>query len=262
MAEPLELAVIGIGPGNPEQVTIEAIRALNRADLVLIPRKGAEKSDLAELRREICARYLENAATRIVEFDLPRRDAAAGYLAGVEAWHRAIAATYRDLLAAEAPGGGTVALLVWGDPSLYDSTLRIIEHLRAIAPMPFETRVVPGVTSLQMLAASHGMALATLGGELLVTTGRRLREGFPEGAETVVVMLDGDCAFRSLPAEDFTIHWGAYLGMAQEIVIAGPLAEVGERIAAARAEARARHGWIMDTYLLRRVRGAGGREWR
>lgn len=258
MAEALELAVIGIGPGNPEQVTIEAIRALNGADLVLIPRKGAEKADLAELRREICARYLENAATRVVEFDLPRREAAAGYLAGVDAWHRAIAGVYRALLAAEAPGGGTVALLVWGDPSLYDSTLRIVGHLQAMLSAPVAVRVVPGVTSLQLLAARHATTLGTLGGTVLVTTGRRLREGFPEGAESVVVMLDGDCAFRALPAAEFTIHWGAYLGMPQEIVIAGPLAEVGERIVETRAAARARHGWIMDTYLLRRVAPPAG----
>ena len=249
----VKLVAIGIGPGNPEQVTIEAIRALNGADLVLIPRKGAEKDDLAALRREIVARYLENEATRVVEFDLPVRDAGAEYLAGVDAWHRAIAAVYRDLIAAEAPAGGTVALLVWGDPSLYDSTLRIVGHLREMAGGPIALRVVPGVTSLQVLAASHRMTLGTLGGAVLVTTGRRLREGFPDGAESVVVMLDGDCAFQALPAEEFVIHWGAYLGMPQEIVIAGPLAEVGARIVAARAEARARHGWIMDTYLLRRV---------
>ena len=147
-------------------MTIEAIRALNRADLVLIPRKGAEKSDLAELRREICARYLENPATRIVEFDLPVRDAAAAYRAGVEAWHRAIAATYRDLLDAEAPGGGTVALLVWGDPSLYDSTLGSSSTCGRSRRSPSSTGWCRAITSLQMLAASHGMALATLGGAL------------------------------------------------------------------------------------------------
>ena len=36
------------------------------------------------------------------------------------------------------------------------------------------------------------------------------------------------------------------------MLIAGPLGEVGERIVAARAAARAAHGWIMDTYLLRK----------
>ena len=49
-----------------------------------------------------------------------------------------------------------------------------------------------------------------------------------------------------------TIWWGAYLGMPQEALIAGPLGEVSERILTTRAELRARHGWIMDIYLLRR----------
>jgi len=47
----LTLSLIGIGCGDPEQLTLAAIRAINAADLVLIPRKGADKSDLAELRR-------------------------------------------------------------------------------------------------------------------------------------------------------------------------------------------------------------------
>ena len=65
-------------------------------------------------------------------------------------------------------------------------------------------------------------------------------------------MLDGGGAFRAVPAEDFDIWWGAYLGMEQEIVVAGPLAEVGDRILEIREAARAANGWIMDAYLLRR----------
>ena len=60
----LTLSLIGIGCGDPEQLTLAAVRAINAADLILIPRKGEEKSDLAELRREICARVLTNAARR------------------------------------------------------------------------------------------------------------------------------------------------------------------------------------------------------
>lgn len=242
----LEIVVIGIGTGNPEQLTIQALKALNAADLVLVPRKGPAKADLADLRREICARYLENSATRIVEFDMPVRDAGAGYRAGVEAWHRAIAARYRALLAGET---GTAALLVWGDPSLYDSTLRILDHLAADG-LAFRRRVIPGITSLQALAAAHAIPLNAIGGAVHVTTGRRLREGLP-AAETVAVMLDGECAFRGI-AEDVEIVWGAYLGMPEQITVAGPLSEVGERIVTLRAEARRAHGWIMDTYLLRR----------
>jgi precorrin-6A synthase len=243
----LEIVVIGIGTGNPEHMTVEAIGALNAADRVLIPRKGAAKADLAELRRAICDRYLTNPATRIVEFDLPRRDEEAGYRDGVEAWHREIAGVYRRLLDGV---DGTAALLVWGDPSLYDSTLRILDHLAA-GGFGFTRRVIPGITSLQVLAARHGIALNSIGGPVHVTTGRRLREGVPE-ADSIAVMLDAGGAFEAVPAEDFDIWWGAYLGMEQEIVVVGPLAEVADRIVELREAARAANGWIMDVYLLRR----------
>ena len=242
-----EIVVIGIGTGNPEHLTMEAVGALNAADLVLIPRKGEAKADLADLRRAICARYLRTPSTRIVDFEMPVRDASGPYRQGVDAWHREIARRYRALLEPEA---GTAALLVWGDPSLYDSTLRILDVL-AEDGLRFTRRVIPGISSLQVLAARHGIPLNTVGGEVLVTTGRRLREAMP-GAESVAVMLDGGCAFRDLPPEQVTIYWGAYLGMPNEIVIAGPLAEVADRIVEARTKARAEHGWIMDTYLLRR----------
>jgi len=243
----LEIVVIGIGTGNPEHMTVEAIAALNAADRVLIPRKGAAKADLAELRQAICDRFLTNPATRIVAFDMPARDADAGYRDGVEAWHREIAGAYRPLLDGVE---GRVALLVWGDPSLYDSTLRILDHLAA-GGLAFTRRVVPGISSLQVLAARHGIALNTIGGPVQVTTGRRLREALPD-ADSIAVMLDAGCAFEAVPAEAFDIYWGAYLGMDAEIAIAGPLSEVAGRIAEARAAARAEHGWIMDVYLLRR----------
>lgn len=250
-----EILVIGIGPGDPEQITLQAIRLLNEADLILIPRKGLDKSDLADLRREICARHLTNPATRIVEYDMPVRDEAGGYRAGVAAWHREIAAIQRRAIEAHSGPEARAALLVWGDPSLYDSTLRILD-LMAESGLAFSRRVAPGVTSLQALAARHGVPLNAVGGEVAITTGRRLREGAP-AAGTVAVMLDGGGAFATLDGADWDICWGAYLGMPQEIALAGPLDEMAGRIAAVRAEARAAHGWIMDAYLLkRRTRGA------
>ena len=254
----LTMLVIGIGTGNPTQVTVQAINALNRADIVLVPRKGETKEDLAELRRAICRQYLTNPHTRIVEFDLPQRDTEAPYGEAVDAWHAAIAETYRALLARELPNGGNAALLVWGDPSLYDSTLRILERLKPLLTAAFEVEVVPGISSVQALAASHRIALNTIGGVVHVTTGRRLRQGWPEGVDTVVVMLDGDMAFRTLPSGEYTIFWGAYLGFPHELAISGKLSEVAEQIAQTRAQARAHHGWIMDIYALRRGDGPSG----
>lgn len=247
-----KIIVIGIGAGNPEHMTIQAITALNRLDVILIPRKQGQKDDLAELRREICRRFLTNAATRLVEFDLPVRDQRDdAYLQTVDDWHDAIAARYSQLIQDQTGATGTVGLLVWGDPSLYDSTLRIIARLQSMPGAAFNLEVIPGVTSIQSLAASHRIPLNSIGGPVLLTTGRRLRQGL-DAAETIVVMLDGACAFTSLPAERYDIWWGAYLGMPFELTVAGPLAEVGDRIVQIRAEARARHGWIMDVYLLRR----------
>jgi precorrin-6A synthase len=247
----IELLLVGIGTGNPEHLTLQAIRALNSADLILIPRKSADKADLAELRRSICAEVVTNSNTRIVEFDLPRRNATdADYRRGVDNWHDAIAEVWSNTIQAELPGSGTVALLVWGDPTLYDSTLRIASRLN---PAP-SVKVIPGITSIHALTASHAIPLNEIGEPFLVTTGRRLREaGWPTGADTLAVMLDGDCAFQHLDPSGVTIWWGAYVGMPQEITLGGPLAETSPLILKARTEAREANGWIMDVYLLRRT---------
>ena len=246
----MTLSLIGIGCGDPGQLTRAAIGAINAADLVLIPRKGTAKSDLADLRRTICADVLTNDTTRIAEFDLPVRDVGeADYRKGVDDWHDAVAATWSQTIADHLGGEGKVALLIWGDPSLYDSSLRIARRLN---PLP-DIAVVPGITSIQALCAAHALPLNDIGEPFLVTTGRRLREGgWPVGVDTVVVMLDGGTAFQSLDPAGLRIWWGAYLGMADQIIMSGTLAEVGARIVALRQAARERHGWIMDSYILKR----------
>lgn len=245
----LTLSLIGIGCGDPGQVTLAAIRAMNAADLVLIPRKGPAKSDLAELRRTICADLLTNAKTRIVEIDLPVRRGEADYRASVDDWHDAVGATWSRAIANHLGSTGRVALLIWGDPSLYDSSLRIA---RRLDPLP-AIEVIPGVTSIQTLCAAHALPLNEIGEPFLVTTGRRLREdGWPVGTDTIVVMLDGGAAFQALDPQGLQIWWGAYLGMSDQIIMSGEMADAGPRIVAAREAARERHGWIMDSYILKR----------
>ncbi|WP_134680514.1 precorrin-6A synthase (deacetylating) [Paracoccus ravus] len=245
-----DLWLIGIGTGNPNHVTLEAVAALRDAALILVPRKGPGKEDLADLRHQILDRI--GSPAPVAEFDMPLRDDGLPYLQRVAQWHGRIAAIWARTIEAHRPEG-PVALLVWGDPALYDSSLRIAARLH---PMP-RLRVVPGISSLQALTAAHAIPLNTVGGAVTVTTGRRLRDhGWPAGAETVMVMLDGECSFQHVAAPDAEIWWGAFLGMAEQVLASGPLAEVTPRILALRAEARARHGWIMDSYLLRR--GPGG----
>jgi len=252
----IDLQLIGIGTGNPDHLTGAAVKAMNTADVVLLPRKGAAKSDLADLRRTICAAVLREP-TRVVEFDLPVRAETSSYLDAVNDWHDAIATTWAEQIAEHLPQGGSLALLVWGDPSLYDSTLRIAERLR-LGGMALRVSVIPGITSLQALTAAHAIPLNTLADPVVITTGRRLREsGWPTAADTVAVMLDTGRAFEVLDPTGISIWWGAYLGMPHELLIHGPLNEVAATIASRRAELRARHGWIMDIYLMRRCNEAG-----
>jgi precorrin-6A synthase len=243
----IRLSLIGIGTGNPDHLTRAAIRAMNDADLILLPSKGQAKSDLIDLRRAICAEVL-TGETRIVEFDMPVRSAEGVYVDGVIDWHDAIAAIWMEQIAAHLPEGGTLALLVWGDPSLYDSSLRIAERLGPAV----EISVVPGITSVQALTAAHGICLNRLADPVLITTGRQLREqGWPVGVRDIVVMLDGHCAFQTLSPQGLEIWWGAYLGMEQQALAQGPLAVAGPKIVERRQALRRRHGWIMDVYLLR-----------
>lgn len=243
----LDLWLIGIGTGNPAHVTLEARAALREAALVLVPRKGPGKHDLADLRHRIL-HDCESSAP-VAEFDMPVRDETLAYAERVTRWHDEIARIWSETIERHRPDG-PIALLVWGDPGLYDSTLRIAARLD---PQP-RLRVVPGVTALQALTAAHAIPFNTVNGSVTVTTGRRLRDhGWPDGADTLVVMLDGECSFQRLQPHGLHIWWGAFLGMAEEVLDAGPLVEAGPRIVARRAEARARHGWIMDTYLIRRA---------
>jgi precorrin-6A synthase len=239
------LLLIGIGTGNPDHVTGQATRALNGADLILIPRKGQAKSDLADLRRQILSQVL-TAPVPVAEYDVPQRADQDDYLGAVNDWHDAIAQIWATSIAAHS-GAETVALMVWGDPSLYDSTLRIAARLSGVT-----VKVIPGITSLQALTAAHTIPLNTLAAPVTITTGRQLRDhGWPKGATTLAVMLDKGGAFTVLPP-DTEIWWGAYVGMPEETLIHGPLGVVSDQILATRARLRAEQGWIMDIYLLRR----------
>ena len=243
----IQLHLIGIGTGNPDHLTLQAVKALNAADLVMIPHKGTQKADLADLRRKICAEVITNPLVQLVEFDLPVRDAAnPDYRDGVNLWHDAIAAVWAQTIALH-PAATKVALLVWGDPSLYDSTLRIAARL------PVQVHVVPGITSVQALTAAHAIPLNDLGAAVTITTGRQLQDRWPDGADTLVIMLDGNCTFQTLDPTDIFIWWGAYVGMKEQIVLSGPLADISAQIIETRAKARAAHGWIMDIYILRRT---------
>ena len=253
----IQALVIGIGSGNPDHLTREAVAALNQVDVFLVADKGAAKQDLVELRKEICRAVITHDDYRFVEVPDPERGAdrernSVEYQSGVGAWHEARARRYAEIIATEVDDGGTIGLLVWGDPAIYDSTIRIVDLIKNHA-VDLDLAVIPGISSIQLLAARHKIILNRVGKPIHITTGRRLLDEYSPALGDVVVMLDGDLACSKLLDRfgDLTIYWAAQLGLPDESLIAGQLSEVIKEIRAKRAAIRKLRGWVMDTYLLR-----------
>ncbi|MGP3916998.1 precorrin-6A synthase (deacetylating) [Nonomuraea sp. 10N515B] len=238
------LLVIGIGAGDPDHLTLQGVKAIAATDVFFLLDKGQEKQDLVRLRHQLIEEH-GRRPYRIVEARDPERDRTTpAYAEAVEDWRELRATLYQQMIDEALADGQTGAFLVWGDPGVYDSTLAILERLP-----DYEIDVIPGISAIAALTARHRTSLTRVARPVHVTTGRRLVEEGPT-ADDMVIMLDARYAFDGL--DDFDIYWGAYLGTPDEILVAGPVAEVGERIKELRAQARTRKGWIMDTYLLRR----------
>ena len=254
----ITVLVVGIGSGSPAHLTTEAVAALNRVDVFLVADKRAKTDDpiardLAALRSELCRAVITHDDYRVIEvIDPPRDRTATGYREAVTDWHARRAARYRDVIERELPDGGTLGFLVWGDPAFYDSTLRIVSQIRDPG-VDLEIEVIPGISSLQLLAARHQLILNSIGGPIHITTGRRLLAEFDPGLGTIVVMLDGELTCRGLVHDhpELEIIWGAQLGLSDEALVRGRLADVIEEIVEVRAAIRASRGWVMDVYALR-----------
>jgi precorrin-6A synthase len=248
-----KLLVIGIGAGNPDFITLQAVKALNKVDVFFLMDKGQSKDKLIDLRRDICERYITDRHYRFVEAQSPERERGdVDYEASVDDLNQARQRIFERLINEEMTDEQCAAFLVWGDPSLYDSTLRILQAILASGACAFEFEVIPGITSVQALAAQHKVALNQIGRSVEITTGRRLAAGQVSDADSLVVMLDAQDAYRQVADQETEIYWGAYLGTPDEILISGRLKDVADEIERVRKAARLANGWIMDTYLLRK----------
>ncbi|WP_042417933.1 precorrin-6A synthase (deacetylating) [Streptacidiphilus anmyonensis] len=248
--------VIGIGAGDPDHLTLQAVKAFARTEVFLLLDKNEQRQELVELRLRMIEEHAR-PGHRVVQIPDAERDRTTpAYREAVDDWRRRRSELVESLITEHVGPDGTGALLVWGDPCLYDSITAVLDEILAQGRTEFSYDVVPGVSSVSVLAARHRTTLNRVGRPVRITTGRRLAaEGFPPGAEDAVVMLDGRGAFAGIDPEGVHIHYGAYLGTPDEILVSGPLADKAEEIARLRQEARDAKGWIMDTYLLRRTEG-------
>lgn len=249
--------VIGVGPGDPDQVTVEALSAMRSVAFFVVADKGSvdgSPDPLVGARGRLLSRHLSYEPV-VVRVDDPVRERRADrvgtdeeYAAVVADWHAARAGAFEAALLSH---DGDAGFLVWGDPAFYDSTIRVLDRVAARGVVDLMYDVIPGISSLQLLAARHRIVLHEVGQALHVTTGRRLREAVDGGQDNIVVMLNRSVSLEGL--EDWSIWWGANLGTASEELVAGRVGDVLGEISVARARARDAAGWVMDVYLLRRA---------
>jgi precorrin-6A synthase len=248
--------VIGVGPGDPDQVTVEAVRALREVAYFVVTDKSARggmPDPLVSARGRLLERHLDSAPV-VVRIEDPERErrpdrdvSQEEYDAVVARWDEARVAVVEEALLAHE---GDAGFLVWGDPAFYDSTIQILRTIRDRGRLALDLKVIPGISSIQLLAARHQIVLHEVGHPLHVTSGRLLGEALAQGQDNVVVMLNRVIELEGV--DDWTIWWGANLGTPSEELVAGRVADVLPAIDAARERVREQAGWVMDIFLLRR----------
>ncbi len=248
-----KLYLIGMGPGGPQYLTIQAIDALKQVDVFfMLEKEGRGKEELLQMRLDILRHYLGESGYRVVTASSPARGTQGGYAAGVQTWHDEKRTLFEGLIASELRDGQSGALLLWGDPSLYDQTVTLATDLAACSGGALDIEIIPGITSVQMLTARHKIPLNRVGERITITTGRDAEQCDPAEIDNTVVMLDYNASFQRFTGQNMDVYWGGYLGCPDEILFAGALDEVLDELLRIKSQARQEKGWLMDTYLLRR----------
>src|SRR6185312_9403684 len=182
---------VGMGPGDPELVTVKAVRVLREADVVLVPVMAPDEPGRAEATVRAHLADPDDPRVRRVTFALddrggvtPRRTAA------WEGAADAVVAAFRD-------GAESVAFATIGDPAVYSTFAYLAQTVRERVPHA-EVHMVPGITAMQDLAARAGVSLCE-GEESLalfpMTAGLDRYRDLLRGVDTVVAYKGG----RHLP---------------------------------------------------------------
>lgn len=140
----MRLIGVGVGPGDPELVTVKAVRVLREADVVVVPVMSLAEEGRAE---HTVRAHVDREVLRLV-FALDDRGGA------TEARMRAWGTAAETLAALE----GTVAFATIGDPNVYSTFTYLADAVRERRP-DVDIATVPGITAMQDLAARSGTVL-------------------------------------------------------------------------------------------------------
>jgi precorrin-2/cobalt-factor-2 C20-methyltransferase len=245
---------VGVGPGDPELITVKAVRVLREADQVLVPVMGRPgEEDSAETgRAEATVRaHASGASIRRVAFALNDRG---GVTPGrAAAWDAAAAAAVEAFEA----GAQTVAFATIGDPAVY-STFSYLAQTVTQLTGGVTVETVPGITALQDLAARSGTVL-TEGTESLVllplTAGAAVLSQALARHDTVVGYKFGSVAG---PGTGAVLDALAGAGRLDRAVFGARLGLPGEDIRPARELARGEPVPYLSTLITVRARGGRG----
>ncbi|PXF58399.1 MAG: precorrin-6A synthase (deacetylating) [Deltaproteobacteria bacterium] len=256
-----KIYLIGIGPGNSDYLTLQAIDTMKKVDVFFILEKEKGFKEFLKIRKEILEKYLDRETYRVVNAKIPKRKKnRKSYKEEVKTWREQKAEVITELIENKMKDGEIGAFLIWGDPSLYDGHLEILQHILKEGAVNFEYKVIPGITSIQILAARHKIPLNRIGESIVITTGRKLKEYTPDRITNTVVLLDNYSTFKDFKDSDIDIYWGGYLGSKDEILLSGRLKDIIEDLKKIRREAKREKSWLMDTYILRRPEGPESNE--
>jgi len=258
-----KIYLIGIGPGNPDYLTVKAINTMKKVDVFFLLEKRGQRGreDLVKIRKEILEKYLDGVTYRVVTAGISERKKSGKlYKEEVKTWRQQKAEVITELIKSKMKDGESGAFLVWGDPSLYDGYIEILEHILKEGAVNFEYEVIAGITSVQILAEKHKIPLNRIGETIVITTGRKLKAYSPAEVKNVAVLLDSYSTFKHFKDTDIDIYWGGYLGTDDEILLSGKLKNIIEDLKKIRKEAKKKKGWLMDTYILRKPEGSESNE--
>lgn len=234
---------VGVGPGDPELLTVKAVRLLRAADVVFAPSGAADRVSRAE---QIVLEATGVRARRLV-FALEDQGGATPERAA--AWD----AAGREVLDAFAAGARTVAFVTLGDPNVY-STFGYLAQTVSAADGAVRVQSVPGITAMQDLAARAGVRLAE-GREPLTlvpaTAGLDEVRDALDGAGTVVVYKGGRLLAEVAEAVEAS-------GRARDAVLGTDLGLPGERVGALRDRAPAGRAPYFTTLIVPPARGGRG----